>query len=594
MKLELVAIVLAGWFGTASADDRYEAENAIVDQNSVLKVADSSASGGYYVNMEGGNLSFNVTVAAAGFYTLWISYSEPYDTNGKIQNLSINGESTGQLSFPYQTSFVYIKASPKIKLAAGANAIGIVNSWGWVNIDYIEISSYVAMPFSIANTLVTPNASDNAKKMYAFLRQNFQKKVVSGVMTNTVMQNDGKYTPDTVQNQTEVYWIDSVSGKVPALLGLDFLHATGLNSDNEWYKGYTNATVALAEDIFKKGGFPAYCWHWQDPSQTVEAFYTQSSGNSPYTTFNLNKAFTDSINYTAFNANSAEYQDIIRDMDTVAGYLKTLANKGIPVLWRPLHEASGKWFWWGSKGPGACKALYHLMFQQFTAVHGLDNLIWVWTTDEAGDALNWYPGDQYVDILGRDYYYYPRIADHASLVSSFENVKDIFGGTKIIALAECGSVPYPDSMAADGANWSYFMPWYGDYTMDGWAHDNTAADWKAIMNNDYVITLDKMPGWANFVPNQAITKLPAAADGMTVGYAHGLLELVLTGAHARAGAVELFSLSGARVAMLNKGALGEGAHRFSLNNIARGMYLVRVRGVNASATIVKSVLVSGK
>jgi len=594
MKLKLVAIVLAGLFGTASADDRYEAENAIVDQNSVLKVADSSASGGYYVNMEGGNLSFNVTVATAGFYTLWISYSEPYDTNGKIQNLSINGESTGQLSFPYQTSFVYIKASPKIKLAAGANAIGIVNSWGWINIDYIEISSYVATPFSIANTLVTPNASDNAKKMYAFLRQNFQKKVVSGVMTNTVMQNDGKNTPDTVQNQTEVYWIDSVSGKVPALLGLDFLHATGLNSSNEWYKGYTNATVALAEDIFKKGGFPAYCWHWQDPSKTVEAFYTQSSGNSPYTTFNLNKAFTDSINYTAFNTTSTEYQDIIRDMDTVAGYLKTLANKGIPVLWRPLHEASGKWFWWGSKGPGACKALYHLMFQQFTAVHGLDNLIWVWTTDEAGDALNWYPGDQYVDILGRDYYYYPRIADHASLVSSFENVKDIFGGTKIIALAECGSVPYPDSMAADGANWSYFMPWYGDYTMDGWAHDNTAADWKSIMNNDYVITLDKMPGWANFVPNQAITKLPVAADGMTVGYAHGLLELVLTGAHARVGAVELFSLSGARVAVLNKGALGEGAHCFSLNNIARGMYLVRVRGVNASATIVKSVLVSGK
>ena len=391
-----------------------------------------------------------------------------------------------------------------------------------------------------------------------------------------------------------MYWIDSVSGKVPALLGLDFLHATGLNSDNEWYKGYTNATVALAQDIYKKGGFPAYCWHWQDPSKTVEAFYTQSSGNSPYTTFNLNKAFTDSINYTAFNTTSAEYQDIIRDMDTVAGYLKTLANKGIPVLWRPLHEASGKWFWWGSKGPGACKALYHLMFQQFTAVHGLDNLIWVWTTDEAGDALNWYPGDQYVDILGRDYYYYPRIADHASLVSSFENVKDIFGGTKIIALAECGSVPYPDSMAVDGANWSYFMPWYGDYTMDGWAHDNTAADWKSIMNNDYVITLDKMPGWANFVPNQAITKLPAAADGMTVGYGHGLLELVLTGAHARAGAVELFSLSGARVAVLNKGALGEGAHCFSLNNIARGMYLVRVRGVNASATIVKSVLVSGK
>ena len=594
MKLKSVLLSIACLVGIAASADRYEAENAMIDSNSVQKTADASASGGYYVNMEGGNLSFNVTVASAGFYTLFISYSEPFDTNGKIQNLTINGQSTGQLSFPFDSLFSYIKASPKIKLAAGANTIGIVNSWGWVNIDYIEIAPYVATPWAISNTLVTPNASDNAKKMFGFLRQNFQKKVVSGVMTNTVMQNDGKYTPDTMQEQTEVAWIINASGKAPASLGVDFLHSTGLNSNNEWYRGYTNATVSLAQDVYKRGGIPAYCWHWQDPSQTVEAFYTQSSGNSPYTTFNLNKAFSDSVNYTAFNTASAEYQDIIRDMDTVAGYLKTLADNGVPVLWRPLHEASGKWFWWGSKGPGACKALYRLMFQQFTAVHGLNNLIWVWTSDEAGDALDWYPGDQYVDILGRDYYYYPRIADHASLVSSFENVKDIFSGTKMISLAECGSVPYPDSMQSDGAGWSYFMPWYGDYTMDGWAHDNTAADWNSIMNNNYVITLDKMPGWANFVPSQVIAKTPRPAKSMAVNYAHGLLNLTVIGENARVGSVELYGLNGARIAALSRGVLGEGVYRFKLSNIAKGMYLVRIGGASATGVIIKSVIVTGK
>jgi mannan endo-1,4-beta-mannosidase len=592
MKLRVALLVILGLCGIAVGADRYEAENAIVDVNSVQKVADAKVSGGYYVNMEGGNLAFSVTVAAAGFYTLWTSYSQPYDSNGKIQNLSVNGTSIGQISFPYIDSFVSIKASPKIKLAAGPNTIGIVNSWGWVNIDYIEISPYVATPFSIANKLVTPNASDNAKKMFGFLLQNFQKKIVSGVMTNTVMQNDGKYTPDTVENQTEVAWIINTCGKTPALLGLDFLHATGLNSGGEWYKGYTNATVALAQDIFKKGGIPAYCWHWQDPSQTVEAFYTQSSGNTPYTTFNLNRAFTDSINYTAFNTGSAEYQAIIRDMDTVAGYLRILTDKDVPVLWRPLHEASGKWFWWGSKGPGACKALYRLMFQQFTGVHGLDNLIWVWTTDEAGDALNWYPGDQYVDILGRDYYYYPRIANHGSLVSSFENVKGVFSGSKIIALAECGSVPYPDSMMNDGAGWSYFMPWYGDYTMDGWAHDNTAADWHSIMNNNYVITLDKMPGWANFVPSKVLPEPARINQGVSVGYEHGFLDLELTGA--TADAVELYSSRGVRIVTLSRSALGAGRYRFSLHNSAKGMYIVRIITTSAAGGIVKPVMVSGK
>ena len=104
------------------------------------------------------DLSFEVTVDTDGFYTLWTSYSQPNDINGKIQNLSINDVSKGQLSFPYTESFIFIKASPKLKLMAGSNTIGIVKFWGWVNIDYIEITPFISTPFSIAGTLVTPNA----------------------------------------------------------------------------------------------------------------------------------------------------------------------------------------------------------------------------------------------------------------------------------------------------------------------------------------------------------------------------------------------------------------------------------------------------
>jgi hypothetical protein len=68
----------------------------------------------------------------------------------------------------------------------------------------------------------------------------------------------------------------------------------------------------------------------------------------------------------------------------------------------------------------ACKALYQLMFRRFTGTHGLANLIRVRVTGEAGDA--------YVDIIGRDYHYYPRIANHGSRVASFEKVEDLSGG----------------------------------------------------------------------------------------------------------------------------------------------------------------------
>ncbi len=591
MKMKTLMLFLAGFSGIAAAAVRFEAESAIVDENSVQKIPDAGASGGFYVAMKDGNLSFKVPMSAAGFYTLWAGYSQPNDSNGKIQNLSVNGVSKGQISFPYKTSLTSIKASAKIKLEAGDNTIEIQKSWGWVNLDYIEITPYVAAPFSIAPALVNPAASENARKVYGFLRENFQKKTVSGFMTNTVMQNDGKYTPNTVETQTEAAWILNASGKLPALMGVDFLHATGLNSNTEWHQGYTKATLALAEEIFKKGGIPAYCWHWMDPSLAVEAFYTSSSGNTPYTQFNLNKAFLDSTTYAAFDTASAEYRAITRDLDIVAGHLKTLADKGVPVVWRPLHEASGKWFWWGFKGPRATKALYKLMFDRFTGMHGLNNLIWVWTTDEAGDAPDWYPGDAYVDIIGRDYYYYPRIANHGSLVASFEKLKDLFGGTKIITLSENGSVPHPDSMAVDGAGWSYFMPWYGDYAMDGWAHDNTAADWKSILTNNSVITLDKMPGWANYTP--PIVSVHPAIGGkreVAVRYAEGYLAVVLTGMGAES--VELFNLRGARVGAFDpQGPLGAGAYRFRLAGIEKGLYWVRIK--SAAGMTVKPVLVNG-
>lgn len=445
-----------------AASDRYEAEDAIIDENSVQKVADPKASGGFYVNMKEGNLSFKVNAENSGFFTIWVSYSQPNDENGKIQNLSINGASSGQISFPKVDTLVYMKAVSKVKLIKGNNTIGINKSWGWVNIDYIELTPFQATPFSISSNLVTPDPLLNAKKMYSFIKENFQKKIISGAMTNTVMLNDGKYTPNTIENQTEMAWIKEASGKFPALLGLDFLHATGLNSDGEWYQGYTNATIALAEDMYKKGGIPVFCWHWKDPGKEVE-------------------------------------------------------------------------------------------------------------TDEAGDALDWYPGDEYVDIIGRDYYYYPREANHGSLVASFEKVKEIFNGRKIIALTENGSIPHPDSLIGDEAGWSYFMPWYGDYTMDGWAHDNTASDWNSILNHDYVITLDAMPGWDNYAVSFKPALKRPSNQNFSFHFAHGILDLKVD-----AEKVNIYTLNGTRIASACRLNKNSNNFQFDLNGIGKGLYLVQI------------------
>ena len=579
----VAAATFAALAGTAFAATpiRLEAEDAILaNDHKVLVVADAKASGGKFVDMKDGNLEFKVTVPVTGYYTLWANYQIPSESTSKIQNLTVNGTSAGQISFGISDNFTTIKGAGKIKLTAGENVIGIVHSWGYVNLDYIELTEYEASPWSISPKPVTPEPTESAQKLYNFLLENFGKHVISGVMTDRPFENDGKYTPQDFSTQTELKYIHDASGKNVVLVGFDFMHTTGKNSEELWFQGYTHASLEMAKAVWKAGGIPQFNWHWKDPMHEVEAFYTKSSGNTPYTEFSIGKAYDESTG--KWKTESDEYKAIMRDMEMVADSLLTLQKESVAVLWRPLHEASGKWFWWGTDGAKPCVALYKLMFDLFVNKKGLHNLIWVWTTDEATDALDWYPGDEYVDVVGRDYYYYPREANHSSLVGSFETVKEMFGGRKIVTLSENGSVPYPDEMKADGANWSWFMPWYGDYAMESWANDNNKESWKTVMNNEYTLTLEDMPGWDNYkIEEQHTTSIEnrlheqkSAVNLSVIG--KNLLISVSGSNSANATAkIAIFDMQGNQV--MSRDVQAARAN-INLSEIAAGQYIVKVQG----------------
>ena len=554
---------------------RYEAEAAIpADDHNAEAVADANASGGKYVEMGSGNLLFDIEMPSEGYYTLYVNYKLPTDRGSKTQNLTLNGSSAGQVTFGVSDEFSKIKAAGKIKLAKGKNTIGIEKSWGWVGIDYIEITEFEATPWDISPKPVTPEPTESAQKLYNFLLANFGKRTISGVMTNDVMATDGKYTPLDYTNQTELKYIRDASGKNVVLVGFDFLHATGKNSEGEWYRGYTHGALEMAKTVWKAGGIPQFNWHWKDPSHSIEAFYTQSGDKSSYTEFSINLAYDPETK--KWKTDSDEYKAIVRDIEIIADSLLTLQKEGVAVLWRPLHEASGKWFWWGTDGASSCVALYKLMFDIFVNKKGLHNLIWVWTTDEAPDALDWYPGDEYVDVVGRDYYYYPRESNHASLISSFEKVKDIYGAKKIVTLSENGSVPYPDEMKADGANWSWFMPWYGDYAMESWANDNNAESWNTVMNNSYTITLEDMPGWDKYEIQQTTVNAMAKRNAPKFLFDGKTLQLNLGQTSAK---VSVYDLQGNRILVKNM----SGDKSLDLSQLAHGKYMVKVNGSGISA-----------
>jgi mannan endo-1,4-beta-mannosidase len=449
---------------------------------SIFKSLSGYSGTGYVGRFEnaGDKLTLTVAVDVATSYDIYIGYCAEFGS--KTINAEVNGTKSAVEIPQLDGKFHEVKFGT-LNLKPGNTTVIITPNWTWFHIDYVRIrkAEGSAGSFNISGLPVNKTATQETRNLYAFLKDNFQKKNISGVMT---LKSLGT-TSGTFMNET--VYLKSITGKEPALLGLDFMDHTGNNS---WLNNPD--VIKDAKTWWGRNGIVALMWHWRDPSYSTSSFYTWSESKTDGTKFDLN-----CINDTE----SAGYKAMIRDMDKVAGYLKELQNAGVAVLWRPLHEAAGTWFWWGAKGAVPCIKLWRLMFDRFTNYHQLNNLIWVWTTTDNSSALTWYPGDDYVDILGMDIY--PGEGQHGSQVISFNKVKEIFGGKKIVTLSECGSVPYPELMQSEGSYWSYFMPWYGDFTkLTG---HNSAADWTKILESDFVITLDEMPKRSSYASSSGIS-----------------------------------------------------------------------------------------
>lgn len=217
-----------------------------------------------------------------------------------------------------------------------------------------------------------------------------------------------------------------------------------------------------------------------DPNKDY-AFYVKSESNAEGTSFDPSNALKEG---------TWENEVWKSDMQTLKEYLTLLKDANIPVLWRPFHEASGKWFWWGAKDAATFKALWIEMFNELKDA-GLDNLIWVWTS--CGKDDDWYPGDAYVDVVARDLYG-NKAADCATEYSTLGATY----GNKIVTLGECGYSSDSKSRIATisdqweaGAKWSWFMVWY-----DNDDATNPHADqswWENAMSQPNVITRDQVP-----------------------------------------------------------------------------------------------------
>lgn len=371
------------------------------------------------------------------------------------------------------------------------------------------LAAAVSASAAVSATPVTEGATEGAQKLYNFLAMNYGVKTVSGVMT-------GDVSSATVKELSDVISFQEHTGKLPALVGFDFLFATGVKASDSWYQSYTQMALDAAKDLWSQGGIPAFTWHWKDPSDQIDAFYTKSGNDKEYTEFDFTKGFADpacTANCT-WNKESETYKQLVSDIDEIADMFLGLQEAGVAAIFRPLHEASGKWFWWGTKGGAAFQALYNLVYDEMVGVKGVKNLVWVWNPEYTSDK-DWNPGATKYDVISLDIY---EAWDYTTkYTKAYAELTTNYGTDKILAVSENGSIPDMSAMKAGNTVWSWWMPWY--QTWDGKFLDQTVeAVWKANMESPCTIDLESMPGWDKYT----ISTTPVAA--CEAGYKLGDLD----------------------------------------------------------------------
>ena len=382
--------------------------------------------------------------------------------------------------------------------------------YGWTGkYPAINCFDYVHLPASVAGADwinygdITPvkDWSDKGGIVAAMWHWNVPKKVVGEASSTqiwkgeTVMPGDWSGNVQMTDDAAKAVFADAQVGQVIRVAVKDVAEGaqgsfknsgwSEIASGTDYFDISGDYTLLITEDILKslqEGGLIIGGHDYTAVAVHLESNGTALDPNKDYAFYKADTEF-DAANATV--EGTWENKVFTEDLKNAAAYLKLLRDADIPVLWRPFHEAAGGWFWWG-KDAASFKSLWIAMFNYFKT-EGLDNLIWVWTTE--GDDADWYPGDQYVDIVGRDIYN----KETADCVSEYTSIAGNYGN-KIVSLSECGTVGLISEQWASGARWSWFMPWYDGTNEDGSpvVHADEAW-WKDAMNQEFVVSRDELP-----------------------------------------------------------------------------------------------------
>ncbi len=472
--------------------DLYEAESAMLNEGLVIEGVENKdgISEPSYENNENNapfsgegyvtgfkpdgstSVIFNVDAPSNQHYDLSFSIASEHIVNCRI---SLNGNEISTFKTMNDGKFTLITLYG-VFLVKGNSEIEICPTDGNIKLDYLKLSNNTSLSeikYNAQSQPVNTNAGESAKRLMNFLTENYGKYTITG-----------QYASSPENKELELIY--QTTGKYPAIR-FSALHTSG-NSFDSMFRELDACT-----DWYKKGGIVSLMWYWEAPSSKPSVYAEE-------TDFRLSDAVTD-IDIASLTQEeirglygegkiSEQCYGLILDIDNMAGQLISLKNKGIPVLWRPLHEASGNWFWWGASGVDSYKWLWNLMYKRFTDYFELDNLIWIWNGQSESTLVD----KNTFDIASLDIYM-GSDKKYGSRYEQFLALQKIVGEEKLIALSECSAIPDMDDSFRDNSVWSFFGLWYGKYLNDEkgeFSEEYMSRDaFIRVYNSDGALSLDE-------------------------------------------------------------------------------------------------------
>lgn len=257
----------------------------------------------------------------------------------------------------------------------------------------VSISFFVLMNFQVVMgqpQLCNPKSGKSTKALYKYLtdlaasnvKDPASGKILSGIFG---VRFPGK---TDVAGAEEVF---KETGKWPALVGLEYCFASGSYFASsaaqaiEWKKANP-----LFEEHWEKGGIIRVLTHFPNPTNP-------KYGGLRDTAINISGILT---------TGSPERNRWLALLDEVAQGFQELDAKGISVVYGPLHEMNGKWFWWGKITLEQQIALWKDIYTYLTIEKRCNNVIWLFTPSASSHDLHpiYEPLKNYIDIVGLDVY----------------------------------------------------------------------------------------------------------------------------------------------------------------------------------------------